>query len=60
MDDSAPPISEDRVPVSLEHLSPLSSLKSPACVEIASKTLFRNNPSEGEEAVLSEICLHIK
>lgn len=50
MDASAPlQVSGNKVPISLEHLSPLVSLKTPACIEIASKTLFRDNPIEGEE-----------
>lgn len=48
----------------LQHLSPLASLKSSlasfSCTEIASKTLFKDDPIEGEEAVPSKICLHIK
>lgn len=61
MDASAPlQISGNKVLIFLEHWSPLASLKTPACIEIASKTLFRDNPIEGEETVLSKICLHIK
>lgn len=50
----------NKMPISLEHLSLLGSLKTSACREIASKTVFRANPTEGEETVLSKICLHIK
>lgn len=49
-------ITGNKMPISLEHLSLLGR----ACREIASKTVFRANPTEGEEAVLSKICLHIK